>query len=171
MKKLKTGWKHEALEFMDKLRQQILDEIENDTNDYGKEEWKPWRAEKGEDYFYISQSNDVMLAEEINSIHDDCGYAAGNYFQTKEEALQVARLEAARHRLWHIAKYVNGGVYEWQTLENNYYIFYDHYSKTLDVGYFRNTQGIDTYFKSEEAARQAIELLYDEDKITLFGGK
>lgn len=47
---------------------------------------KKWRAKKGEEYWYINNSGDIICGTETYWIGDDEKYNFGNYFQTKEEA-------------------------------------------------------------------------------------
>ena len=55
---------------------------------------KRWRAKYGADkaYFYISEFLKVEFTWENTLTVDDRRYKIGNYFQTEEEALEVAEL-------------------------------------------------------------------------------
>ena len=70
----------------------LFDEIDK----YGLE-WNPntkmlvnkrWRAAKGEEYYYLTNSNLDIISkiEGILSLSDEYRYKIGNYFQTREEA-------------------------------------------------------------------------------------
>lgn len=55
-----------------------------------KQEPKRWRAEVGEIYYYFSSNFEIDDYCEYNSSIDDEAYDSGNYFQTKEQAQEVA---------------------------------------------------------------------------------
>lgn len=51
---------------------------------------KYWRAELGQTYSYITSEYSVVITNETNTSVDDNRYDVGNYFATREEALEVA---------------------------------------------------------------------------------
>lgn len=51
---------------------------------------KRWRAERSCEYYYINNFGDVLAEVERHLSVDDSYYNAGNYFQTRAEALAVA---------------------------------------------------------------------------------
>lgn len=70
------------------------DDYDYDVIDFNnlpkRQEPKRWRAKKGEAYYRFTPNFDVGDYYHYNSIVEDRDYASGNYFQTKEEAQEVA---------------------------------------------------------------------------------
>lgn len=52
---------------------------------------KRWRAEYHGHYFYIDSLGDVVETVDMGEYNDNRLYKVGNYFETKEEAKEVAK--------------------------------------------------------------------------------
>lgn len=63
---------------------------ENYEFDFNSREYRikrnRWRAQEGEEYFYIFSCGEIDWATEIGADFDNCRYEYGNYFRTQEEA-------------------------------------------------------------------------------------
>ena len=60
------------------------------TNLPKRQEPKRWRAKEGETYYRFTSNFEVKGFYDDNDISDNVAYDSGNYFQTKEEAQEVA---------------------------------------------------------------------------------
>ena len=52
---------------------------------------KRWRAEEGDSYFCVTSQGKVIESRDYYVDSDDNRYNVGNYFQTKEEAEEMAK--------------------------------------------------------------------------------
>lgn len=69
----------------DEEKEIIEDKIKKINEKYGIE--KRWRAEKGKEYYYITNSNFITNIDyEHNDVIDNNRYEIGNYFKTEELA-------------------------------------------------------------------------------------
>ena len=62
---------------------------------------KRWRAEYGNTYYYITSIFDIVTSKEYNYEIDDECYKVGNYFETKEEALEYVKYMKKKSLEWH----------------------------------------------------------------------
>lgn len=62
-------------------------------------EYKRWRAEKGREYYYLSEGGKVFMFPDRRTAEDDYTYSIGNYFETKEEAEHYEQVLLATQRL------------------------------------------------------------------------
>ena len=65
----------------------FLDKINCINEKYGIP--KRWRAEKGEEYYFLDGKCEIWNTNEIKKKIDDVFFEQGNYFKTKEEAEKV----------------------------------------------------------------------------------
>lgn len=91
----------------------------------------------------------------LTKIGEDC-------FVTSEEQLEQL---LALNKLMNVAKYLNG---DWEpdftnTNFHKFYISYDSDKKKLTIWFKQYMNDGSVYFKSEELARQAIEILGEEE--------
>ena len=103
-KKEKAMKKTEAKEQLEKLQVEVdrLREIVE------QEDKKPWRADAGSSYFFISTTGIVFKGSEGNWDVDNSRHRTGNYFQTKEEA-KASLIYKVLNDKWHYYVYgVNG---------------------------------------------------------------
>ncbi len=81
-----------------------------------KKSYKPWRAEKGANYYYVDSLGCIGLSCEKSYSECDHRYLTGNYFQTKEQAeAHKAKLEAIG-RVTHRILELNEGYDYWAEL-------------------------------------------------------
>ncbi len=64
-------------------------------------EKKRWRAERGEEYYYINFQLKILFDEEDFAEIDEERYDVGNYFETKEEAQEYAEYMKKCSLEWH----------------------------------------------------------------------
>lgn len=62
---------------------------------------KRWRAERGEEYYYINFQLKILFDEEDFAEIDEERYDIGNYFETKREAQEYAEYIKKRSLEWH----------------------------------------------------------------------
>lgn len=69
----------------------------------------------------------------------------------------------AINNLMNVAKYLNDGWYpDWEEHNNEFKWYINLYHSTIDIRYTTHYNGSFVYFKSEELAQQAIEILGEE---------
>lgn len=125
---------------------------------------KRWRAEVGEDYYFISAG--LCLDRERSTSTDNARYELGNYFETREQAeFEAERLKVIAE-LREYATPVNE--FNWSNdFENKYEINVENNKEgniSLIVDDWHTYQFSDLYFASEELAKNAIESV-GEDRI------
>lgn len=126
-----------------------------------KENSKRWRANKYEDYWYVSDCGIVITEEDIrsaNSAIDNYRYDTHNYFQTEEEARRYAKVLETERQLKRFADEHNDKI-DWS--DNNsvkYYLsyHYDAYSTSVDACWIIREPRV-IYFSSKKIAQQAID--------------
>ena len=52
---------------------------------------KRWRAEKGEEFYFLDSKGEIWNTNETKKRLEDCFYKLGNYFKTEEEAQKVKK--------------------------------------------------------------------------------
>ena len=88
--------------------QSIEDIIKQVEEAKAKQEPKRWRAKEDEKYYFVTGDNKVFDIVECLSKNDNTLFLTGNYFQTKEEAEQEARLRDFEQRVAARIKELNG---------------------------------------------------------------
>ena len=130
---------------------------------------KRWRANRGGDYWYVSDCGIVITEEDIrsaNSAIDNYRYDTHNYFQTEEEARKYASVLKTERQLKKFADEHNDKI-DWN--DNNsvkYYLGYHYdvvYSTGVDACWIIREPRV-IYFSSEKIAEQAIDAI-GKDKI------
>lgn len=58
----------------------------------------PWKAKRGERYYFVGTNGRISSYPNDNDFTDDCCYEFGNYFKTREQA------ESARKKIKHLLK-------------------------------------------------------------------
>ena len=131
-----------------------------------QEEWKPWKPEVEEKYFYIGNTLETGKYLNGGDPVDDKLITVGNCFRTKERAEQVAekirlllRLEQLHDMLCpdYVPDWNNDG-------ELKFCLGYDHADDCWLVDYFNVTQYPTVYFDTNENAEKAAEILNKEIK-------
>jgi len=98
----------------DQVRQLIKDHPEL----LEKKGGKPWRAEKGKKYYYVSSNGNIDYGYESGDVHDYY-YITGNYFKTREEAEAYKARQEAIGRVTHKILELNDG--EYKDFNNHYW--------------------------------------------------
>lgn len=123
-----------------------LEDLEKKYEELGKEikklkreqevftSFKNWRAEHGEEYYYIEDSGDINTENETEWGDDDFRYNTGNYFMTEKDAEDVVKKLIFYNQLKDFAKKLNNGVkIEWENVnQSKYYIYYSAEGNFLD---------------------------------------
>lgn len=142
------------------LRAEVKEEEKKDKQD------KRWRANRYENYWYITDWGIAITEEDIrtaNSATDNYRYDTHNYFQTEEEARKYASVLETERQLRKFAD-VHNDVIDWN--DNSLIkrsLCYDYNTQSIwipPVGTMKEPRVI--YFSSAEIARQAIDEIGEE---------
>ena len=140
-----------------------------------KAEKKPYEVKVPEDignYYYVSESGDIDLVEDVfHDIDYEGLYLRGLAFKTKEEAKQFdkERILINRAKDW-VKKYNEGWTPDWSNFnETKHYITCKKEVGEFDMNFCRTFRHLIKlpYFKTEEIAEQFIEEFGDEIKEVL----
>lgn len=153
---------------IEELEQQIKslqDEIEKLKSEQEKDEIKPWRADKGIDYYYIGSDGIIYTTYENNVKFDKGTYSFGNYYRTKELAEQDRKEITIRNRIRQLRDVLCEG-YKFVPYGNNYIICLDTQINTFYVASRKiSSKNIgEIYFDTEEHALKACDILNRELK-------
>lgn len=115
------------------------------------------RACKGKSYFYIGRFDDPCEFIEFDTVIDRDLSAAGNYFNDKEFAEQIALHQLLYRKLLKFAyDYGCEDTQEWNEINAHWSIIYDTHYNTL-IPYWQKTyKAHEVYFSSKEGAERAI---------------
>lgn len=94
---------------------------------------KRWRAEEGQEYWYVSNDGEIAGVSEVNDIYDDYVYSIGNYFKTKEEA-EFHKNELIYTQMLKDYIYEHDDVkLDWNDAkQDKYYLLYDFCNEEID---------------------------------------
>lgn len=82
-----------------------------------------------------------------------------NNCTSKEQAEKLIAI----NKLMNVVKYLNGDWSpDWEDNNNEFKYYINHYHKVINISYTSHYNSSNVYFKSEELARQAIEILGEE---------
>jgi hypothetical protein len=148
----------------------------------GQEESKNvrWRAEKGGIYYYFSwiwcdfnERKDAIDDFDDRDDFDDNLYNLGNYFKTKQEALDYGKRIKLEQQLKDIALRLNGGIeIDWKSrYEKKWYIFYDYSCKCFGQDYNSIEKQCKVYCFNRDFIKVALEEIGEKDLKFLFGVK
>ena len=156
------------LDRISKLEQQLVElkaEAEKEEEKNEKQN-KRWRANRYENYWYVSDCGIVITEEDIktaNSAIDNYRYDTHNYFQSEEEARKYAKVLETERQLKKFADEHNGKI-DWS--DNDSVKYYLCYNYNYNYNYIKQSISIDSawvrryprviYFSSKEIASQAI---------------
>lgn len=119
-----------------------------------------WKPENEEEYYYLSEHGEIIVAFWDNYLIDNDRYAIGNCFKTKEEAeFMVEKLKV----LVELKEYADDEQ-EWEYDNCHWHIGYNPNTECIKVGYFIFTKSIpfNIYFSSEEQAQKCIDAIGEE---------
>lgn len=137
---------------------QTLEKFPNILEDWFEEipeEYKRWRAKKGESYWFIENTGLPYKDKESGCSVEDCRYTFGNYFNTREEAINHIDYLIALQTIKDDAK---GFVPDWKNFNQSKYhgcYNYNTNSLTLDWGHHLQRQGV-IHFKTEEDIKESL---------------
>lgn len=117
------------------------------------------RADKDENYYFITSRGAVLNYVYINDMTDRELYHSINYFNDKQFAEQVALHQLLYRKLLKFA-YDNGceDTQEWRRYGKHWFIYYDWDIKEANIGLANVEQHFSTvYFSTAQAAYQAIK--------------
>ena len=129
-----------------------------------QEEPKPWKPERGEEYFTIENGVDVVRYIYIGDDIDESCILSGNYFPTRERAEQVAK----KIRLLLLLEQLHDMlcpdyVPDWKDDRLKFYVYFDHEQGKYDTSC---STGIENQcmvvFDTNENAEKAAEILNKE---------
>ena len=129
----------EIIERLYKIKRKLESELQKIKTELDiKTEYKRWRAEEYNIYYYIDSDFTVDFKGDVCDYEDDFKYETGNYFKTEEEAEQKLEHILIRKELKDIALRLNKGVeIDWESKEQwKYYIEYSFEYKMLKKGYW-----------------------------------
>ena len=130
---------------------ELLTPHEDETNTPEETEYKPWRADVGGCYYYISDEGSIYIDAESWSKFDDYRYNTGNYFETKEEAEHYKEFQLAKQTLKNDAK---GFVPNWNNpFEAKWQVYLNGLLKTEDN---YNAKDMNLAFATKEDAQESM---------------
>lgn len=158
------------LDKISELEQQIVElkaEAEKEEEKNEKQN-KRWRANRYEDYWYVSDCGIVITEEDIrtaNSAIDNYRYDTHNYFQSEDEARKYANVLETERQLRKFADEHNDKI-DWEDIDQDKWCLGYSYRalKTMTAVAMYTREARTIYFSSQEIARQAIDEI-GEDKI------
>lgn len=114
-----------TIEELEKEFERLAEEIKQ-IKENSKEN-KRWRAEKEENYYTILSHADIHCIHDLGDGIDNNRYSIGNYFQTQEQAENVAEKLRIYAKLKDLALRLNNGEkIDWDNDEQSkWYIYYD----------------------------------------------
>ena len=138
------------------------------------EEKKPYEVEVPENienYYYVDEGGDIKRAFIFNEIWVKKVYQNGLIFKTEEEAEKYDKERILLFKLHKWAEEHNGGwTPNWNDCnETKYFIIFDKLYKTFKIDCYARIKPFSKlpYFKSEEIAREFIEVFGEEIKEVL----
>lgn len=116
---------HKLQEELDKLKQQI-EECDKEETD---------RVQRGKPYFYLSSHGYITETLDKYQATDDIRYELGNYFKTKDEAIEYRTYLETKMKLKMLAKRLNKGkLMDWQDdNQQKYYLFFNHEREEISM--------------------------------------
>lgn len=158
------------LDRISELEQQIVElkaEAEKEEEKNEKQN-KRWRANRYEDYWYVSDCGIVITEEDIrtaNSAIDNYHYDTHNYFQSEEEAKEYANVLETERQLKKFADEHNDKI-DWSNInQEKWRLYYNYKSYKTDIIPICITKDARViYFSSSEIAQRAIDTI-GTDKI------
>lgn len=133
-------------------------------NEKKLEALKPWKPERGEEYFTIENGVDVVRYIYIGDDIDESCILSGNYFPTRERVEQVAEKMRLLLRLEQLHDMLCPDyVPDWEGDRLKFQIYFSHsqgeYGKSCSTGIESPCMAV---FDTEENAEKAAEILNKE---------
>ena len=133
-----------------------------------KDVCKPWRASSGDNYWYVDTDGELMEVVEDYMKEDEFRYNTANYYNNELQAQEAKEFSLACGALIHKAYELTGGEFMPGEGEEAWVIGYNRAEKVFEPRFFSILLTGGPYFKTEEAAQQAIKDLGEETLKTLF---
>lgn len=159
--------KQQALKELTELRQRAdaLEAIINEPESYGRE-----RVGEKKVYWFVG-INTVSWEYETSHFYDNSRFKLGNYYHTREEAVQAHDRQLAYMRITDAIREQNKGwVPDWETRCHSNYVFeYSHSVGMVNIEYWCDYQ----YYPNElYGTKEAIEFVikHHADDIKLYLG-
>lgn len=128
-------------------------------------EKKKDRADKGSNYYYFN-SNLLFIENTVEEgiFFDECCYDNGNYFLTKKECADAARVVSLWLKMKRFAdEYNKENLKFTDDYREKYFIIYDFVNEVLRIDWKYGWQDMfSIYFDSEETAKKAIDKFHDD---------
>lgn len=129
-----------------------------------QEEWKPWKPDRGEEYFTIANCVDAVQYIYDGDGIDEVNISSGNCFKTKKRAEQVAEKMRLLLRLEQLHDMLCPDyVPDWEGDRLKFQIYFSHsqgeYGKSCSTGIESPFMAV---FDTEENAEKAAEILNKE---------
>ena len=128
-------------------------------------EKKKDRADKGSNYYYFN-SNLLFIENTVEEgiFFDECCYDNGNYFLTKKECADAARVVSLWLKMKRFAdEYNKENLKFTDDYREKYFIIYDFVNEVLRIDWKYGWQDMfSIYFDSEEIAKKAIDKFHDD---------
>ena len=139
-----------------------------------KADKKPYKVRMPDDigdYYFVSELGAITLLKDVFfSAGYEKVYLRGLAFKTREEAERYDKERQLIQKIKDCAKKYNGGwIPDWESFESIYRVGYNHKTDFFEFGKVRHYQDFTKlpYFKSEEIAREFIEVFGEEIKEVL----
>lgn len=129
-----------------------------------QEEPKPWKPERGKEYFAIENGGDVVRYIYIGDDIDESCILSSNYFPTKARAEQVAEKMRQLLRLEQLHDMLCPAyVPDWEDSEAKFYVYFSHIQNNWRVGCSTAWEyPCMAIFDVEKNAQKAAEILNKE---------
>lgn len=139
-----------------------LKQAEEEKNKEEKNKLKPWRAEEGDNYYYINSNGEVFSDVDGRFGIDDSQYTFGNYYRSRELAEQDAKELKLRNRIRQLRDVLCEN-YEYNPCKDNWYIVFYTITAEYGIGKTFATKEIgQIYFDTQEHAQQVCDILNAE---------
>lgn len=130
---------------------------------------QPWRAEEGENYYFVGTLGSVYKFKDTRSFHDNRAFEIGNYYKTEERTEDVAekiKLIFKLERLHDI--YCPEFKPNFKDLEElKCSIYFDHKDGLYRIYKCLSTEDVHGIYFTEEAAEEVCRILNKELNETL----
>ncbi len=158
----------DLLDKISELEQQLVElraKIEKEEKE-NKGAGKRWRANRGEDYWYVTDWGITIQEEDArstNSATDNYRYDTHNYFQTEEEARKYASVLETERQLKKFADEHNEPI-DWGNInQKKWSLYYNYNCYSVGIAEIYTTKNSRVvYFSSKELAEQAIDAIGEE---------
>ena len=118
-----------------------------------KEDYRPWKPEVGDTYYFIASQGDAYLHNWDDDYGDKGAYAIGNVFRTDEDAKFALEKLKVIHELKQFAEPKERA---WNGKNEHVFIEWDFTLDKIDIYHNRTVKRNLIYFESIDMAEKAI---------------